>query len=152
MSLNGVTEKVITPEPETLGTPPTGKYWDGFSATGYWIKDDAGVILRPDVGSGIEWTEDFTTLLASGAGAIGAWTVLSLGGFYRDALIEVLISTNANNSTVGVRTVGSTLIRSEVVDNDSTVTMSVRADANGDIEYFQSATAARFMSAAKWQN
>jgi len=148
---NGVLKTVITPDPATLGTPDPGTEWRGSDATGFWIKDENDVITRPDIGTGINWSEDWTTFLASGSGATGAWTTINLGVGFENALVEILIATNGNNHTVGVRQVGSALIRSEVIDNDSTITMSVRADVNGDVQYFQSNTQVRFTITARWQ-
>lgn len=152
MAVNGVQERVITPDAATLPNPPSGKYWDGYDNTGYWIKFNNGSIIRPDIGTGINWTEDNTVLIAGGAGSTGAWTQINLGVGFEDALVEILIEGQGNNNDIGVRTVGSTVgNRFADTDNDSSVTMSVRADASGDIEYYQQNNAAIFRIIARWQ-
>ena len=149
MSVNGVQERIITPDPVTLGTPPSGKYWDGYDATGYWIKLDTGVVVRPDIGTGINWSEDYT---AFGPGSSGAWTSVNLGVGFEDALVEIMIISASNNRTVGVREVGSGNNRTARIDLDSSLTMSVRADGSGNVELFSNNIGGvTYLIIARWQ-
>lgn len=151
MEFDGIQERPISVDPTTIGNPPVGKYWDGYDNTGYWIKLNSGTIVRPDIGTGINYTELNTSLIGSGVGVESSWTTINLGVGFEDALVEILIEANSINNVVGVRGVGETTARFAQVDNDSVLSMSIRADGNGDIQYYQSNDAAIFRIMARWQ-
>ena len=100
---------------------------------GQFIGNGNGLINLP-------YVEDFTTLTFV---AIGAWTTVATG--YNDKVLSILVDANVNNNTVGVRQVGSALIRSIQIDNDSSITMLVKSDSSGNIEAFQTFAAANFI-------
>jgi hypothetical protein len=131
--------------------PPANRYFIGIdSADGrFYIKDSAGTVVKPDVGTGIDWSEDFTNVAFA---TDNVWTSTNLGAGYEDALVEINFVVSSNNTTVGVREVGSSLVRAVRIDIDSVFTISVRADSSGNVEFFTSSSAATTITIqAVWQ-
>ena len=137
MAFEGIKQSKETTDPTTIGNPPAGTYYSGIDSAGLWIKDDSGTITRPDIGSGFDYTEDWTTL-ASGTNNV--WTLRNLGVApdYAEKVVEITTVVSSNNTTVGVREIGSALVRNVRIDIDSASTMTVKTDSSGDIEIFSS--------------
>ena len=69
----------------------------------------------------------------------GAWHTINTGAS-PNSLISIVIDSNINNNTCGIRAVGSGLNRTLVIDKDSTSYWIVKTDASGDIQIFTTNT------------
>ena len=69
----------------------------------------------------------------------GAWHVIPTSA-NPNSLITIVIDSNINNNSCGIRAVGSGLDRRLVIDKDSTSYWQVLTDANGDIEVYTTST------------
>lgn len=149
MAEQGIIRVLSSDDPATLDNPQAGVSWFGVDAIGFWIKDSGGTVVRPDVGTGINFTELFTAVPFA---INNVWTVVSLGAPFANALVDITMKSVSNNTTAGVREVGSVLVRLGIIDADSIATLPVRCDANGDIELFASTAAnVAFLISAQWQ-
>lgn len=71
----------------------------------------------------------------------GVWDTVILPGAPADRIVSIIIQTSSNNTTVGVRSVGSGLIRSGILNSNGEVSLSARTDALGQVEMFTSSLA-----------
>ena len=67
---------------------------------------------------------------------VGVWETVVLVGAPADMNISVLVCANSNNTTSGVREVGSVLNRLVVSDNDSPFPLTVKTDSMGQIQVY----------------
>jgi len=119
-----------------LPIPAAGLHYFGVSSIDqrFFIKSNGGTVY-PDIGTGFDYDEKWDDVpLAIGS----TWTSINLGVGYEDKIVTINIQSNSNNTTVGVRAVGSSLVRQRVVDNDSATFFVVQADSSGNIELYSS--------------
>lgn len=75
---------------------------------------------------------------------VTVWHVITLPSDMWCRWVSVLILSNANNRTVGVREKGSTLQRNVKIDADTTASFDVLVDCEGNIELYTTNTSVKF--------